>query len=502
MPTLSASLRQLGHPVVLAYGLAMFLVNLVGALTAYAMLRFVIPLPAAVDAPEVLARTSTVFVVGTIAMATTGLVMGIRDIQPILTWLQRGGAPKQQESETLVREPARRATVQAALWIGATLLISGINIPTKSAEFVILIVVVWTFTGASVCALGYFVGERVLRPLTTRAMDAYLASDHTAPGVGARVGLAWGLTTGIPVFSLILLSGAQLTGRALPVSDQLNLAALLLAVLAITVGLFALVVVSRSIADPLKQVSRGMAFVAGGRLDANVPVYDGSEIGQLQAGFNHMVHGLRERERLSDLFSRHVGHEVARQALEHGNERGGELREVAVVFIDLVGSTRLAATQAPDVVVALLNEFFAIVVTAVHRHGGFVNKFEGDAAVIVFGAPADMPGAAGAALSAAQDLRTTLAGRSQLDFGIGVAAGVALAGNIGAEDRFEYTVLGEPVEEATELCDLAKSRPSRTLASRAVLNAAPGVLLAQWQRVKVGKTEVAEPVDLTQRYLR
>ena len=74
-----------------------------------------------------------------------------------------------------------------------------------------------------------------------------------------------------------------------------------------------------------------------------MPVYDASEIGLLQAGFNDMVHGLRERERVRDLFGRHVGEDVAEQALVVGAELGGEVRDVAVVFIDVVGSTEMAA---------------------------------------------------------------------------------------------------------------------------------------------------------------
>lgn len=500
MPTASSAYRQIGHPVLLAYALAIFLINLVGALTAYGFLRFAIPLPEAVNTTEILTRTSVVFLAGTAVTITASVVVAFLDGRPIMQWLERGGSPKQGENDALVREPARRVTVQAAMWLASLAVMAGVNVTTGSAEFVILIIVVWGLTGASVCAVGYFVGERILRPLTTRAMATYLPSSHTAPGVGTRIGLAWGLTTGIPVLGLILLSGAQLTGRALPVSDQINLAVLLLTVIAVTVGLFALAVVARSISDPLHQVSRAMGFVESGRLDVTVPVYDGSEIGQLQAGFNQMVHGLRERERLSDLFTRHVGQEVAKQALEEGNELGAQLRHVAVIVIDLVGSTRLASAQAPDVVVALLNEFFEIAVSTVHNYGGSVNKFEGDAAVVVFGAPLDMPDAAGAALAAAQDLRTSLAQRTQLDFGIGVAAGLALAGNIGAEDRFEYTVLGGPVDEAVALCDLAKSRPSRTLAARPVLHAAAQSLVAQWRPLRVDGVQAAEPVDLARRF--
>ena len=146
---------------------------------------------------------------------------------------------------------------------------------------------------------------------------------------------------------------------------------------------------------------------------------------------------------------------------------------MAVLFVDLVGSTALAARRPPTEVVALLNSFFAIVVEAAERHGGWVNKFEGDAALCVFGAPTATDDAAGDALAAARELRDRLAAElPELDAGIGVSAGRAVAGNIGAEERFEYTVIGDPVNEAARLCELAKKRPERVLASDAALERA------------------------------
>ena len=202
-----------------------------------------------------------------------------------------------------------------------------------------------------------------------------------------------------------------------------------------------------------------------------MPVDDGSEVGLLEAGFNRMAAGLRERERLRDLFGRHVGREVAEAALERdGVELGGELREVGAVFVDILGSTALAARRPPREVVAALNAFFRIVVEEVEVHGGWVNKFEGDAALCVFGAPTRRPDAACDALRAARLLHERL--RSELpdvDAGIGVSAGAAVAGNVGTEERYEYTVIGDPVNEAARLCELAKRRPERVLASAAVV---------------------------------
>src|SRR5439155_17765442 len=179
--------------------------------------------------------------------------------------------------------------------------------------------------------------------------------------------------------------------------ERLAASTLVLGVLALVVGLVAAWLSARSVADPLEEVRRALDDVRVGRDDIELRVYDGSEIGRLQAGFNQMVAGIRERERLRDLFGRQVGEDVAREALERGTELGGEARDVAALFVDLVGSTELAASREPHEVVELLNAFFRVVVAVVGRHGGFVNKFEGDAALCVFGAPLEHPDAPGEA---------------------------------------------------------------------------------------------------------
>jgi len=128
---------------------------------------------------------------------------------------------------------------------------------------------------------------------------------------------------------------------------------------------------ARSLALPLRSVRDALARVERGDLSADVRVDDGSEVGVLQAGFNSMVAGLREREQLRDLFGRHVGEHVATSAIERGHELGGELRQAAVMFVDVIGSTSLAAERAPDDVVQLLNRFFGIVVDVAQEHDGW-----------------------------------------------------------------------------------------------------------------------------------
>jgi adenylate cyclase len=231
----------------------------------------------------------------------------------------------------------------------------------------------------------------------------------------------------------------------------------------------------------VRQLRRAIDAVTQGDLDASVPVDDGSEVGRLQAGFNGMVAGLRERERLRDLYGRHVGADVARAALERGTALGGTTGEVSVLFVDVVGSTGLAHRESPERVVAMLNEFFEVVVQSVHEREGLVNKFEGDAALCVFGAPVAQPDHAARALACARALRTRIdALECGIDAAIGVASGTVVAGYVGAEARFEYTVIGDPVNEAARLTELAKQHGERLLASGETVDAAGDAEAAHW----------------------
>jgi adenylate cyclase len=285
--------------------------------------------------------------------------------------------------------------------------------------------------------------------------------------------MAWSLGTGVPLLGLLVVGIAGVARPQVHTAD-VAAAALFLAAIAWVAGFYIIQLAAKAIADPLLAVHRGLDLVERGDLDAHVEVDDGSEVGLLQAGFNHMAEGLRERERIRDLFGRQVGEEVARLALSQGVRLGGEEREIAAVFVDLAAFTTLALSVAPGEVVRLLNRFFRVVIDVVEAQGGMVNKFEGDAALCVFGAPVSRENPTLDALRAARALADRLAGElPDIDFGIGISAGLAVAGHVGAEHRFEYTVIGDPVNEAARLAELAKQRPGRVLASDAALERVP-----------------------------
>ncbi len=129
----------------------------------------------------------------------------------------------------------------------------------------------------------------------------------------------------------------------------------------------------------------------------------------------------------------------------------------------------------------MLNRFFAVIVEEVDRHRGLVNKFEGDAVLAVFGAPVSLQNSEDEALAAARKISRRLREEvPECEAGIGVAAGTVVAGNVGAWERFEYTVIGEPVNEAARLCELAKDEPARLVASGDLVRSATANEGAHW----------------------
>jgi adenylate cyclase len=290
-------------------------------------------------------------------------------------------------------------------------------------------------------------------------------------GIGGRLQLVWLIGSGIPFV------GIAVTPVVAPHADLgVTVPMVFLAAAAFVSGALLTGAASRSISEPMRSVRAALTEVAAGKLDAALVVDDTGEIGELQRGFNDMVAGLREREQLADLFGRHVGSEVAKRALQEGASLGGEVRDVSALFVDIIGSTTMARERSAPEVVALLNEFFAVVVACVDEQGGWVNKFEGDGALCVFGAPIDQPDHAARALRSSLAIVRALRG---IDAGIGVSSGAAVAGNVGTEQRLEYTVIGGPVNEAARLSDAAKTHACRVLVARASVDAA-GEGASEW----------------------
>ncbi|MCB1292957.1 MAG: adenylate/guanylate cyclase domain-containing protein, partial [Mycobacterium sp.] len=191
--------------------------------------------------------------------------------------------------------------------------------------------------------------------------------------------LGWLLGTGVPLVGMVIVAIFSLADPTSATKTSLAITMLVLSSGALVVGGFVAVLGARAVAEPIGGLRRAIRDLGEGDLTTRVEVSDGSVLGLLQAGFNDMAEGLTERERLRDLYGRQVGEEVAEGSLERGSELGGTQRDVAVLFVDVVGSTQVAATRPATEVVDLLNRVFGVVIDEVLAHGGWVNKFQGDA---------------------------------------------------------------------------------------------------------------------------
>lgn len=403
-----------------------------------------------------------------------GAVITARGMRPITGWL---GArePTTAEQRSVLQGPVRAALLSLAFWTVAAANFGALDaVLGYPGRRVALTVSAVLLSGAAASSLAALVAERVLRPVTARALAGDLPPGWRGIGVLPRVLLSWAFGSAVPLVGLLLAPVDQpdrtLSSFAVPLA-VLCAAGLLSGFLIITGA-------ARSVAEPLRSVRLALQRVEAGDLDVVVPVDDSGEVGQVQAGVNRMVLGLRQRRILEDLFGRYVGTAVADQALERGVDLSGERAEASVVFVDLLGSTAMAAALPPEDVVRTLNAYFAAVVGAAAGEGGWVNKFEGDGALCIFGPPAGEADHAARALRAAKAIAARVEDESRhhraLVAAIGVSSGPVVAGNIGSPERFEYTVIGDPVNEAARLTDLAKSRPGRLLASQAVVEGAAG----------------------------
>ena len=452
--------------------------NGLGGLVLFLLLAFLLPFaPVGPDRQVPLnAAVGAVYLAVTLAI---GAHWGRRMNAAVERWLEEDRPPTDDERRVALAIPFRFALISMVFWTIGAILFTLLNAPSSGwASLVVGGAIL--LGGETTSAVGYLLAERIARPITALALAGGPPPASCGPGVSGRLTMTWSLGTGVPLIGILVIA---IAGAADTDKDP-TLAIAFLAAIGWAVGLFSLGIASRSLADPISAVRRGMERIEQGDLDVSVPVDDGGDVGLLETGFNRMAAGLRERERLRDLFGRYVGREVAEAALEEEGDvqLGGEVRDVAVVFVDVIGSTSLAGRRPPTEVVALLNDFFRLVVETAEEQGGWVNKFEGDGALCVFGAPNARRDAACDALRAARSIHERLVDDLPgVDAGIGVSAGPAVAGNVGTERRHEYTVIGDPVNEAARLCELAKHRPERVLASLAVVERAGRDEAANWE---------------------
>lgn len=395
-----------------------------------------------------------------------------------LHWLHQGAKPAEEDARRVAELPRTMAMVGGSIWgLGVTFnAVASISILSgNAAALAIALDIMGAFATTGFI---YLLTDRLLRTAVPAIAAASPPGSTRAVTVGSRLAVVWMLSSGLPLIGVIAV-------LHLPGGDALHqtTAATILSVFGILGGVIATGVFARAVASPLRRLRADLDRVRHGNLDVTVEVDDYTEVGMLEASVNSLVETLRARDHIRNVLDRHVGAPVANRALNTPGF-GGEILEVTALFVDVIGSTALAYRLNPSDFADALNSLWEVVITATDANQGMVNKFEGDAALCIFGAPASLPDSAAAALRTARAIRRDADRISVLDVGIGVSKGHVFAGDVGSPERQEYTVIGDAINEAARLTEIAKTIPSRILVSNNVVLDAHDDEQKHWSRYR------------------
>jgi adenylate cyclase len=293
-------------------------------------------------------------------------------------------------------------------------------------------------------------------------------------------------------FTRPILYGGIEVGRAkIGISAQLVAEALVkarnrmlwLTLLSLALGTGGSMLLATLLARPVRRLMEGAREIGSGNLNFRIQIRSHDELGELTRSFNEMAESLWKKKLIEEAFGRYVTKQVAQEIMRHPEqiELGGKRQEVSVLFADIRGFTRLAERNDPEEVVRTLNSYLTLMTRSVFKHEGTLDKFLGDAIMAVFGAPIFYPDHALRAIAAALDIqeeiralnkKRTAAGMEAVEIGIGINAGEVVTGNIGSEERMEYTVIGDNVNIAARLEDLAGA--GQILISESIFQAVEG----------------------------
>lgn len=239
-----------------------------------------------------------------------------------------------------------------------------------------------------------------------------------------------------------------------------------LTVLIILTGIGLSIIVSSKFLKPIHMLVNGTREIKKGNYDFKIDIFNNDEIGDLTSSFNDMADGLRKKVVIQDAFGKYVAPEVVDMILQNPGDKWlkGEKIEATVMFADIRGFTSLTEKSAPEDVIAVLNDHFTLATEVIFKYDGHVDKFIGDEIMAVFGAIVEHDDHPVQAVMAAVTLQKEInsinlkledIGKTPVRVGIGINLGEVIVGNIGSKKRMEYTVIGDTVNVASRLTDIA-----------------------------------------------
>jgi adenylate cyclase len=233
------------------------------------------------------------------------------------------------------------------------------------------------------------------------------------------------------------------------------------------IGSMTSIVLGNRLTRPINQIIKISSAISQGNYDFRFRDQRNDELGELMQAMNEMTEGLAQKEHVEQTFSRYVAPIVAKEVLKKSPQpSGGRTITASVLFADIVGFTTLSESIPADQLNILLNEYFGYIAQIVDTCAGYIDKYIGDCVMAIFGVPEFDRQHAQHAVECAVLIQYLVQRLNQqrrkqglltLEFHIGVNSGAMLAGNIGAADRMNYTVMGKEVNTASRLSGSAKA---------------------------------------------
>jgi class 3 adenylate cyclase len=421
-------------------------------------------------------QAGAVTVVAALVLHCFGALADHRRFRPAEQWAaghEVDRATALEATYTFTRRAVPRALWSSAVWYAVISVIVGAIAGASGSRLV-----QYGVLGAAIGTGLQLIGVHSLLEAAARPARVAIADDT---GIGDSLPrsrptfAAWSSVTVLGTAFVFTVDGALLAAAFDRASAE---PVLFLAIgCAMTVGFGMPLTVGLSFAPslrPIRELAAATERVAAGDYSQRVPVVQDDDLGALAASFNRMQAGLAERQRLQAAFGTYVDPALADRLLQQGDDVfTGERREVTVMFVDIRDFTPFAEANTAEDTVARLNAMFEIVVPAVVDAGGHVNKFLGDGALAVFGAPNDLADHADAAVAAAVLIHRLVAERfgGALRIGIGINTGVVIAGTIGGGGKLEFTLIGDTVNVAARVEQLTKTTGDSILLTHHCLDA-------------------------------